>query len=127
MAQKWLIPYRRYKLNYEDVGYLPLVLQHDIGFSREKTYHIVRQGGYGQFFIVPDSGVFYRRSEALARIRELAKSGRTSNPIPSRWTDARVMRTRSGQVKVMLLVKRKRKTALHRRPLSKHGRKHRRR
>lgn len=66
------------------------------------------------------------RREGEKALSEYSKRYKV-NPIPSRWTDARVMRTRRGQVKVMLLVKRKRKTALHRRPLSKHGRKHRRR
>jgi hypothetical protein len=40
--QKWLLPFKRGKKNYEDVGYLPYVLGHDIGFSGNKMYRPVK-------------------------------------------------------------------------------------
>ena len=43
--QVWLLPYRKNKLNYEDIGALPFCLQHDIGFSGKKLYRVVKTGG----------------------------------------------------------------------------------
>ena len=40
--QKWLLPFKRGKKNYEDVGYLPYALGHDIGFSGNKMYRPVK-------------------------------------------------------------------------------------
>lgn len=45
---KWYMPFRRNRVNYENVGKLPFLLQHDIGFSGKKIYRPVRvsEGGF---------------------------------------------------------------------------------
>lgn len=48
---KWFIPYKRNRLNYEDVGADPYYVQHDIGFSGDKLFRAVRWNG-------PNSGTF---------------------------------------------------------------------
>lgn len=48
---KWFLPYKANKLNYEDVGYSPYFVQHDIGFSGDKIFRAVKWNG-------PNSGTF---------------------------------------------------------------------
>lgn len=40
-AKKWFLPFRRGKVNYEDVGHYPLLLQHDRGFAGTAIYRPV--------------------------------------------------------------------------------------
>lgn len=48
---KWFLPYRRSRLNYEDVGVMPYLVQHDIGFNGDKLFRAVKWNG-------PNSGTF---------------------------------------------------------------------
>jgi len=76
--QKWILPYRRGKKNYEDVGYLPFALEHDIGFSGSKMYRPVKVGEGGQITVASSELHSvdydrYSRKSALAAVKELAK------------------------------------------------------
>ena len=51
VAQKWVLPFRRNKRNYEDIGCMPYCLEHDRGFSGAKIYKVVRR--------LPDGGFVY--------------------------------------------------------------------
>lgn len=74
--QKWLLPKKRGKKNYEDVGYLPFALQHDVGFSGAKRYHPVKVSADGGFTVASSelhSVEYdpYSRTSAIAAIKEL--------------------------------------------------------
>lgn len=72
--QKWFLPFQRSKVNYEDVGLYPYLLQHDVGFSGRKLYRPVKHtpgiAGIGAGFILKGHSTPSRR-EALKELREL--------------------------------------------------------
>lgn len=75
---KWILPYKRGKKNYENVGYLPFALEHDIGFSGSKMYRPVKVGDNGSITVGSSelSSVDYNRysrKSAIAAIKALAK------------------------------------------------------
>lgn len=81
--QKWILPYKRGKKNYEDVGYLPFALEHDIGFSGSKMYRPVKVGEdrsitVGSTELGSVDFDRYSRKSAIDAIRKLA--GRAENP-----------------------------------------------
>lgn len=49
--KKWFLPYKANRLNYEDVGAMPYLVKHDIGFSGDKLFQAVKWNG-------PNSGTF---------------------------------------------------------------------
>jgi len=70
--RRWLVPYHRDKINYEDVGYLPLALEHDVGFAGDRIYRVVEQTPQGFRRIIDDVSPYRSRREALERLREIA-------------------------------------------------------
>lgn len=77
-TQKWLVPFRRGKRNYEDVGTLPIALEHDRGFGGDKLYRVGIWKTDGTFRrILADgqreqAGPFYHRRDAMAFLRTVA-------------------------------------------------------
>ena len=65
-SKKWFLPYRATKVNYEDIGAFPLLLQHDRGFSGRKIYRLVRYFD-GRFIFVSPYGM--TRKEAIAALK----------------------------------------------------------
>ena len=83
--QKWILPHRRGRKNYENVGYLPYALEHDIGFSGSKMYRPVKVGADNQITVMSSelSSVDYdrySRKSVIDAIKELAKRSRGENP-----------------------------------------------
>jgi hypothetical protein len=80
--QKWLLPKKSHKKNYEDVGYLPYALEHDIGFSGSKMYRPVKYEN-GTITVMSmdlarEEYDRYSRKSAIDAIKRLA--GATRNP-----------------------------------------------
>jgi len=72
-AKKWFLPFRRGKVNYEDVGHYPLLLQHDRGFTGKAVYRPVEhQSGTSLFTLLGHYGM--TRKEALDWIKEHSAS-----------------------------------------------------
>jgi hypothetical protein len=77
MKSKWLVPFKRNHRNYEDVGEMPYLLEHDRGFAGDKLYRACKVLAGGQYFarvLTVDGtneqiGPFYHRRDALAAIR----------------------------------------------------------
>jgi len=76
-GQKWLLPYKRGKKNYEDIGCLPYVLLHDRGFGGDKLYRVVRRMPDGGFVYIlcqdangEQLGPFYKRRDAVAILKQ---------------------------------------------------------
>jgi len=44
---KWFLPYKKNQINYEDIGVLPYLVQHDIGFSGDKIFTAMKWNGPG--------------------------------------------------------------------------------
>lgn len=102
-GSKWLLPFKRNKKNYEDVGYLPFALEHDIGFSGNKMYRPVKvEGGH---IIVGSSELSsvefdrYSRKSAIEAIKKLAGGGR--NPAVSASQYGLAQAVLSGRSKAM--------------------------
>lgn len=79
MTQKWLMPYKANRRNYEDVGMLPFALEHDRGFAGDKLYRIVKQteGGFVRILnLRSDSreqlGPYYHRRDVMKDLRRVA-------------------------------------------------------
>lgn len=82
--QKWLLPYKRGKKNYEDVGYLPYALQHDVGFGGDKMYRPVKYEN-GQITVMSSelAGSHYdrySRKSAIDAVKYLAAGMGKQNP-----------------------------------------------
>lgn len=80
--QKWVLPFKRNKKNYEDIGVLPYALQHDRGFAGEKLYKLVRKLPDGGFVHLLE-GTYYDRARAVRALQQAAHANRAnlqSNP-----------------------------------------------
>ena len=82
--QKWLLPYKRGKKNYEDVGYLPYALEHDTGFGGDKMYRPVKYDN-GQITVMSSelAGAHYdrySRKSAIDAVKYLAAGMGKQNP-----------------------------------------------
>lgn len=81
---KWFLPYRRNRVNYEDVGYYPYLLQHDTGFGGTKIYRPVMHMTDGSFVLKGNYGM--ARKDALNWIKTGPGGGKTENPAKSQRT-----------------------------------------
>lgn len=92
--QKWLLPFRRNKKNYEDIGVLPYALEHDRGFAGEKLYTLTELQKFVGGYIELTKTVKPRRDMWLNEeglIHDLPINAKTSQLIdPSYWTDGGV-------------------------------------
>lgn len=78
--QKWALPFRRGRINVEDIGYHPYYLQHDIGFSGKKVYRPVeRRTDTTGYVLGGNYGM--TRKEAVDEIKRLAAGGSKRNPM----------------------------------------------
>lgn len=68
---RWILPFNPAKRNYEDVGYLPYVLEHDRGFAGDKIYRIVRRLPGGEFQCVMAEELTAKRYNRRAIIAEM--------------------------------------------------------
>jgi hypothetical protein len=75
--QKWLLPFRRTKRNYENIGVLPYALEHDRGFSGDKLYKLVRRLPDGGFVHLLD-GTYYDRARAVKALHQAAHANRAN-------------------------------------------------
>lgn len=100
---KWFLPYRAGKLNYEDIGLMPYLIQHDIGFNGDKLFRVVKWVPESRHFVLQgtvysggDTAGFGKRStaadnrkaraKAVAEAKQLAGESR-SNPTRRRNMD----------------------------------------
>lgn len=87
-TSKWLLPFKRNRRNYEDVGFLPLGLEHDRGFGGDKLYRVVRRTQDGGFVRLLHSasheqeGPYYRRSDALRALKTHFENGTQGHTLP---------------------------------------------
>jgi len=115
---KWFLPYKKNRINYEDIGVLPYLVQHDIGFNGDKLFRVVKWNGPGSgtFSLVGethsagDTAGYGKRATASdtrkARARAVADARRLAgkqNPrLPAKWTPAQVRVNSKGQVQLKI-------------------------
>jgi len=107
--QKWALPYKRFKINVEDIGYDPFYLQHDIGFSGTKIYRPLERSKSGGFILRGNYGM--NRKDAMAELKRLA-SGSQKNPSLSsvtgpldKWVKSTMVRVRKTAQGLMVDIK----------------------
>jgi len=86
---KWFLPYKKNRINYEDVGAMPYLVQHDIGFNGDKLFRAVKWNG-------PNSGTFslvgtVRSAGDTAGYGQKAKAADTRKAHAKAVADARRM------------------------------------